>query len=198
TNRASFFVERPEEKKPKQASKGKRSDSEASFEKRTPGHKSENDENRPPNERHPSRKPQEIFWIRLLAPEAREIQHRACCKRIKRAAAIGHCHRENQSDQNSGRPRRHVTNEECRQNCAEPQARCQKRRMLRENEKQNSNEKKQTELEEDKKAGCNERSAAVALVSCRKQALHDRLVGAVAGHGEKCSADEAGPERVSR
>ena len=38
----------------------------------------------------------------------------------------------------------------------------------------------------------------LALALRREQPLHHQLVGAVAGHGEECTADDAGPERVRR
>ena len=51
-------------------------------------------------------------------------------------------------------------------------------------------------MDKDDDAAGEESAAAVVLVAGGEQALDDGLVGAVAGHGEECAADEAGPEGV--
>ena len=68
--------------------------------------------------------------------------------------------------------------------------------MLREYKKQDANQQEYGELDEDDAAAGEKRGAAVALVPGSEQALHDGLIGAMAGHGEKRAADQARPECV--
>jgi len=68
--------------------------------------------------------------------------------------------------------------------------------VLRKNEEKNADEEEKSELEKHDEAAGDKRGAAVALVFCGEQALHDGLVRAMTSHREKRAADEAGPERV--
>ncbi len=68
--------------------------------------------------------------------------------------------------------------------------------MLRKDVEQDSNQEKDGELNEDDNAAGEERAAAVFFIARGEQPLDDGLVGAVAGHGEKSAADQAGPECI--
>ena len=72
----------------------------------------------------------------------------------------------------------------------------EQRSVLRKNIQQDSDQQKYCELEKNDHAAGEKRAAAVALISRRQQALHDGLVGAMAGHGEKRAADQSRPEGV--
>jgi len=68
--------------------------------------------------------------------------------------------------------------------------------VLREDVKADADEKKNGELKQNDYAAGQQSAAAVFFIFCGEKALDDGLIGAVAGHGEECAADEAGPERI--
>src|SRR5579884_1961566 len=63
-------------------------------------------------------------------------------------------------------------------------------------EQNDPHHEKQRELEKDHEAAGEKRRLALTLVFCGEQPLHNQLVRAVAGAGEKGSADHAGPEEI--
>ncbi len=69
---------------------------------------------------------------------------------------------------------------------------------MRENEEQDTDHEKHGELEKNDEAAGENGAAAVRLRASGEQALHDGLVCAVSGHGEKSAANQAGPEGVVR
>src|SRR5712671_1312106 len=68
--------------------------------------------------------------------------------------------------------------------------------MLREHIKEHANQQKYGELDKHDGAAGEQGAAAVAFALRREEALHNDLVRAVGGHGEKGAADESGPEGV--
>ncbi len=71
-----------------------------------------------------------------------------------------------------------------------------KREMLRVYEKHYAQYQKQRELRKDDYAAREQRGFAVAFVARGQKPLHHGLIGAVAGHGQERSAEQAGPEGV--
>src|SRR5229473_6695543 len=70
--------------------------------------------------------------------------------------------------------------------------------MLREDIKEHTNQQKHGELDKHDGAAGKQGAATVALALRCEEALHDDLVRAVGGHGEKGAADESGPEGIFR
>src|SRR5207249_12301984 len=62
--------------------------------------------------------------------------------------------------------------------------------------KEHANQQKHGELDKHDAAAGEQGAAAVAFALRSEEALHDDLVGAVGGHGEKGAADESGPEGI--
>ena len=60
-----------------------------------------------------------------------------------------------------------------------------------------ADEQKESKLREDDHAGAEQSPLGFAQVPGGKQALHHELIGAVRGHGEKGTAEQAGPEGVA-
>ena len=67
-----------------------------------------------------------------------------------------------------------------------------------EDEEARADEQEEGELEEDDDAAGEQREARFAEVLGGEHALDHELVGAVRGHGEEGSAEDAGPEGVGR
>jgi len=63
-------------------------------------------------------------------------------------------------------------------------------------EKQHADQQKHSELDKYDDAAGQKRAPAIAFAARGEQALHNRLIGSVAGHGQECAADQAGPKRV--
>ncbi len=191
-----FLVERAEKKEAEKTAEGKRGDGEARFKERTPGHEAEGDQNGAPDECHAAGETEKLLRIGLMAPETGEIENRGSSERIERPASVGHGDSEDRGEKNSGEAGGHFADEEGGQDGVGALTGCEQRSVLRKDEEKHADEKKKRELKKYDKAGRNECSAAVAFIFCGEKTLDDSLVGAVACHGKKSAADEAGPERV--
>jgi len=68
--------------------------------------------------------------------------------------------------------------------------------VLRKGEERDADKQKDGELYQDDDAAGEKRFGAVAVIARCQKALNDGLIGAVAGHRQRSTADEAGPECV--
>src|SRR4051794_11982020 len=89
---------------------------------------------------------------------------------------------------------RHLADDERWKNSVSASERC--RRHVIEREEHNSNNQKQSKLEQNRRAARQQSSHRLPLIPSRQQALHNQLISPVTGCGQKRSANQSCPKCV--
>ena len=131
-----------------------------------------------------------------MSAEFCKIKHARSGQRIQRTAGIGHGHGHDGSEKQAGKSYGHFAHEKKREDAVGALAGRQQRGVLREHIEEHTNQQKHGELNKHDNPAGEQGAAAVALTFRGEETLHDDLVRAVGGHGEKSAADESGPESV--
>src|SRR5262249_21750114 len=107
----------------------------------TPGKKSEGDQHGAPDEGHAARELQEGGRVVFFAAQPGEINDAGGSEGVQGAAGVGHSNGQNRGQENPGQAGWHLADEEDGQNAVGTVGGAEERRMLREGEKQNADEK---------------------------------------------------------
>src|SRR5690348_14244263 len=201
--RRGAWIPHNEQESAEQASIGNGSDGQSGDEHRAPvNHAKQSEQDAPEN--RPLARTSHLFggiggadtFSIHVATRPRKINHARRSQRIERAAGVGHGHSENRGEHDSDESYGHLRHYEFREEPVGIMLRQRKWNVLAVGVEHHADYKKQRELEEDNYAAGKQSFFAVALGTRREQPLHHGLIGSVAGHGEKCSANYARPKCV--
>src|ERR1700720_2323779 len=112
----------------------------------------------------------------LTRAQRGKIEYAAGRERVQRTAGVGHGHRDDGREQQPRKARGHFTNKKKWQDAVGALTRREQRCVLRENEKQHTDQQENCKLKENDDATGQKRAAAIALIARRKQPLNNRLI----------------------
>src|SRR5439155_21593235 len=111
-------------------------------------------------------------------------------------AQIGHGSGQNRRDQQPSQSAWKLGRDKGGEDAVHAAERRGGRKVPVEGEQHHPDHQEQSQLKQDEKTARKQGRLALSLVASRQQALHDQLVGAVAGAGEERAAHESRPEKI--